>query len=70
MRIAHRIKEFHYLPFIAVTNPSILRVMELYQKSFYRVSEFNNGKKIINTDEGEEFSFILGTFRQHDLLET
>lgn len=36
--------------------------MELYQKSFYRVSEFNNGKKIINTDEGEEFSFILGTF--------
>lgn len=62
VRIAHRIKEFHYLPFIAVTNPSILRVMELYQKSFYRVSEFNNGKKIINMDEGEEFSFILETF--------
>jgi hypothetical protein len=64
VRIAHRIKAFNFLPFIAVTNPSILRVMELYRKSFYKISEFNNQKgdnrRIINKSEGEEFAFILG----------
>ena len=30
VRIAHRIKAFNFLPFIAVTNPSILRVVSFY----------------------------------------
>ena len=38
--------------------------MELYRKSFYKISEFNNQKgdnrRIINKSEGEEFAFILG----------
>ena len=39
VRLAHRVRAFNYLPFIAVTNPSILRVMELYKRSFYTVSD-------------------------------
>ena len=64
MRLSHRVKAFNYLPFIAVTNPSILRVMELYKRSFYTVSDFNKGRKISTNAESEEFAFILETLLQ------
>ena len=36
--------------------------MELYKRSFYTVSDFNQGRKISTNTEGEDFAFILGKF--------
>lgn len=59
VRVAHRIKGFRKLPFIVVTNPHILKVMELYIRSFKIITQFNDGKQLKNLDEAEEFSKML-----------
>lgn len=59
VRVAHRIKGFRKLPFIVVTNPNILKVMELYIRSFKIITQFNDGKQLKNLDEAEEFSKML-----------
>lgn len=59
VRVAHRIKGFHNLPFIIVTNPRILGVMELYMRSFKIITSFNGGKKIQTYEEVKVFEQLL-----------
>lgn len=59
VRVAHRIKGFRKLPFIVVTNPNILKVMELYIRSFKIITQFNDGQQVKTLDEAEEFSKML-----------
>lgn len=59
VRVAHRIKGFHDLPFVIVTNPRILGVMELYIRSFKIITSFNNGERLTTHDEVIAFENLL-----------
>ncbi|CAG5102855.1 Oidioi.mRNA.OKI2018_I69.chr1.g499.t1.cds [Oikopleura dioica] len=59
VRIAHRIKGFRSLPFIVVTNPHILKVMEQYIRSFKVISNFNDGRMVKTQDKVDDFTHLL-----------
>jgi len=59
VRVAHRIKGFHDLPFVIVTNPKILGVMEQYIRSFKIITSFNGGQRLTTQDEVLQFENLL-----------
>lgn len=59
VRVAHRIKAFQNLPFIIVTNPKILGVMELYIRSFTIIQKFNNGQLVKTAEDVKSFEYLL-----------
>lgn len=56
VRVAHRIKSFHSLPFIIGCNPIILSVHDLYIKSFKQLYNF---RPIKNRDDVNEYASLL-----------
>lgn len=60
-RVAHRIKGFHNLPFVVVTTPKLLSVMELYIRSFKIISSFNDGREVTTREEVAAFEHLLET---------
>lgn len=56
VRVAHRIKSFHGLPFIIGCNPVILRVHDLYIQSF---KQLHNFPEIKTVDDVNEYANLL-----------
>lgn len=56
VRVAHRIKSFHGLPFIIGCNPVILQVHDLYIQSFKALHNF---PKIETMDQVNEYALLL-----------
>ncbi|XP_039266219.2 branched-chain alpha-ketoacid dehydrogenase kinase-like [Styela clava] len=56
VRVAHRIKSFHGLPFIMGCNPVILRVHDLYIQSF---KQLHNFQAIKTAEDVKEYAVLL-----------
>ncbi|RUS13404.1 hypothetical protein BC937DRAFT_95381 [Endogone sp. FLAS-F59071] len=63
IRLAHRIRDFQYLPFIVGTNPHIERVYDLYWQAFDRFRRF---PQIETMEDNDRFcEMVRGILEQH-----